>query len=193
MVLGDAQAIAGRGGQVDGEFARHGGGVVGGEGLLGQVRDGGGPARSGSALFAAVVDDGGGEGAGQGPEDEPVARGEFAWEGGEAHHSQGGVLGRFWGLGRGRCSRRRLCWSISLDCSIKSSMVVMCEQICLEKDLRVALLRKLVEVLVQPFWLGGGKEPEFVSEDWRDKRERERVGERVLNERMSVRSPKCVK
>lgn len=55
----------------------------------------GGPAGGGPALFATIVDDAGGEGTGQGPEDEPIARGEFAWEGGKAHHFEGGVLGWF--------------------------------------------------------------------------------------------------
>lgn len=95
MILGSAQTIAGWGGQVDGELARHGGGIVIGQGLFGEVSYGGGPAGGGTALFAAIVDDAGSESAGQGPEDEPVARGEFAWEGGETHHFEGGVLG--WG------------------------------------------------------------------------------------------------
>ena len=76
MVLGRSQAVSRRGFDVDCEFARELVGAV--DGLLGEVLDGVAPLGGGSVLFALVVDDGCGEGAGDGPEDEPVARGELA-------------------------------------------------------------------------------------------------------------------
>ena len=73
VVLGGTQPVAGGSLEVDREFA---GQLVGcADGFCRERSHGAAPSCGRAVLLALVVDDGRGEGAGDGPEDEPVARG----------------------------------------------------------------------------------------------------------------------